>query len=479
MDDIKTIIKKCMRKDKYINFTTTVLLVLFTSIILVGLVLKPVYDYNDIPIFGNNNFIDVLSLLFFVLFYYFLFKINIKDTKKNIIIQNIVVVGFILVAIFYIYMIPLDVFSDMKMVYRGSTCICDWNLDQIRHDQYFNTNPNNLAICFFYGILMKFTVKSIFVLKLLNIILVCLINYFIIKIITIFDQKATVFTAIVYSYMFIPALLYVNHIYTDIPFVFLTVLSIYLYLTKMNVFCFCILSLAYMIRPIAIIFLVAIVIDYFIKYKNISKLLRWLSFFFIILILYNLFINKFMLGEDKALPIWSYVYMGFNKTKFGFQDGSHLATRNFTDVVTRITEYSFLDFFKLINKKIFWTWNEGTYQVGRYAFGPDVVNIKDKFLYETAITKYFMVSTQLVRKILTVLIRGQYVALFIGVLMHWGFNKQVKYNVFNLCFLGSFLFYCVWEIKSRYVFHLYPYMIIMAYMGYRSISIRLKIKKRR
>lgn len=378
---------------------------------------------------------------------------------------------FLIFSIIYIYSVPLDVFSDMKMIFKGSEYICDGSFYKLRSDPYFNMCPNNLAICFFYGLLMKITCKTIFVIKLANIVFIFLINLAITEITKLFYDKTSSLCILLYSYTYISVFLYINHVYSDIPFVLLTAFSVYLYLKNKTFLCFLILSLAYLLRPTAMIFVIAFVLDSVIQHKNIKNSIYGLLLFLFIIKAYSVLISKFMLNDEFSLPIWSYIYIGFNKNKFGFQDGSHLYTSNIYDVLERLKSYSFTDCGKIMLKKIFWTWNEGTYQVGRYAFGADVMACKDKFLYETILTKYFLNSSQCGRQILTSVMRGQYIAVFIGVIINWIFDKRKIYNVINLLFLGTFLFYCIWEIKSRYLLHLYPYMLVMAYMGYKEISI--------
>ena len=76
--------------------------------------------------------------------------------------------------------------------------------------------------------------------------------------------------------------------------------------------------------------------------------------------------------------------MGINEPEFGFQDGSHSSNWTFKDVKNRVLELGSTRLIKLIAKKEYWLWTEGTYQVERYAFG---IGWKEHFDYDTIITK--------------------------------------------------------------------------------------------
>lgn len=154
--------------------------------------------------------------------------------------------------------------------------------------------------------------------------------------------------------------------------------------------------------------------------------------------------------------------MGFNQDEFGFQDGTHSIDRNMKDVVERIRGYDVKEVTEIIAKKEYWMWMEGTYQAQRYAFGENSDESNSKFYYETAATKYLMNNEQTLRKVIDSFIYSQYFILFV-LMLYWFVRPQSdKLSVIYLVYMGMFLFYVFWEIKSRYIISLYPFMMIFS-----------------
>lgn len=176
------------------------------------------------------------------------------------------------------------------------------------------------------------------------------------------------------------------------------------------------------------------------------------------------------------MPVWSYIYMGFNQEEFGFQDGTHSVDRNASDVVARLKSNGIKEVIGIIAKKEYWMWMEGTYQAQRYAFGENCNESDSKFYYETAATKYLMNNEQILRKAADSFIYAQYFILFV-LMLYWFIKPQSnKLSVIYLIYMGMFLFYVFWEIKSRYIISLYPFMMIFSIWTLLSLPIKKKEK---
>ncbi len=118
----------------------------------------------------------------------------------------------------------------------------------------------------------------------------------------------------------------------------------------------------------------------------------------------------------------------------------------------------------LLAKKEYWLWTEGTYQVQRYAFG---AGQEDAYYYETPITlKVSNPETSKIRKALDYIMKGQYLVLtilsLIGLVIK---DKNDKKDLLLYFIIGLFCFYLIWEIKSRYIYCLYPVFLILATNG--------------
>ena len=272
-------------------------------------------------------------------------------------------------------------------------------------------------------------------------------------------------------YSFFSIFLYINHIYTDTIFTLLSLLSIYIYVVnkKYLLLSILILAISYFIRPVSAIYLIAILIIELFDTSSIyrKKLFRITSSILLFIAIYGLFqygIDKQLKHKELRIPAASYLYMGFNQEEFGFQDNRHSTTLTLSDVKERISSYSFVDVLNIITKKAYWTWTEGTFQAERYAFGNAVENETEKFQYSTFITKYIKNPTQKAYKYLESFMRAQYYYLLLFALIGaFIVRKKRNFDIIFLLFVGFFIFYLFWEIKSRYLISLYPFYFIFSF----------------
>ena len=146
-------------------------------------------------------------------------------------------------------------------------------------------------------------------------------------------------------------------------------------------------------------------------------------------------------------------------------DGDFSYERSAQDVLDRIRDYGPVRMAKILGKKIFWTWSQGTYQAQRYAFGYDVEEANNKFYYSTLLSDYLMRDEQPLREIINSMMRAQYMVLFglMLVTIYDDRKKSVeKYRWLYYSLIATVLMLMVWEMKSRYILHCYPLMCILA-----------------
>ena len=60
-----------------------------------------------------------------------------------------------------------------------------------------------------------------------------------------------------------------------------------------------------------------------------------------------------------------------------------------------------------------------------------------------------------------------YVLAGLAIIGAYKVRKDRRWDTIVLLFVGFFLFYLIWEIKSRYIFSLYPFMYMFGYMAFR------------
>ncbi|MCB6571883.1 hypothetical protein LI142_20495 [Eubacterium limosum] len=451
-----------------IKFMRFFLFIVFFTFTVVSLFIKPIYNYDDSPGFVSMTPEIFIYVLLGALGLIFLLKYRIVINKISK--SWLITIIYIFLGMIFIILVPLKPFSDMEQIFRAAIEVSQFNFSYFSDSIYFRLCPNNVLVSFLYGLLFMAFPKDIIVFKILNIICILLIAQISTRLVSLYYNK---YSNLFYlSFLsFGSVFLYINHIYTDIPFTLVSLIAIYLYLKNSNkpVLPIFLLVLLYFIRAVAVIYIIAILLDYFFTYKsNIGSKLKIIFFIFIMCFLMFFGINsliKSMVNYQngkESIPVWSYIYMGFNQDEFGFQDGTHSIDRNMKDVVERIRGYDVKEVTEIIAKKEYWMWMEGTYQAQRYAFGENSDESNSKFYYETAATKYLMNNEQTLRKVIDSFIYSQYFILFV-LMLYWFVRPQSdKLSVIYLVYMGMFLFYVFWEIKSRYIISLYPFMMIFS-----------------
>lgn len=451
------------------NMIRYTLATIFIIFLIVSLIIKPMYNFKDFPYFHRTEVLDYLIITIFILGTILLYKYI--DYWDKILSKRIIAVTYFLLALLFVLIVPLKVFSDMKQVFDGAIAFANFNFSYLKENAYFITYPNNVLISIFYGIIFIVLPQKLITIKVINIIMLLLIGKLTCDIVSLYYKKySNIFFFICMS--LISVFMYANHIYTDIPFTLLSLLAVYLYLKDFKYIWISsiILIFSYFIRPLAVIYVIAIFIDFMLKSEiKVREKTKYgviaLACYVIMFVLISMIIIPYFIKKDttKQIPATSYLYMGFNQEKFGFQDGSHSAERSLNEVIDRLKGYSPKEILGIIGKKTYWTWMEGTYQAQRYSFGEDKGDAYlDKFEYDTPVLKFIANSGQKARNILNSLLYAQYIVLFALMILGIISDLGRKMKVVNLLFIGFFMFYLFWEIKSRYIFSLYPFMIMYA-----------------
>ncbi len=460
---------KCVEYlDKFISIISKNFLIIFFSVLIIFMfIMNSIYLYTDTPDFKINNFENymyiLLNLVFIIGIIFITRKISKKFKNYKLLIGIIFLIYFILEVI-YIFLIPIIPFSDMGQVVKIAMS------DFTENIEYLQLYPNNFTICVIYNLIFRLTSYNTWGIKILNIICNILTIYFAYKIYKNIFKKDNILV-LVLGVFSISTFLYVNCTYNDLIFTTFVMGTIFC-ITKekqdlTNTIIISILAfLQYIIRPVGIILIIAICMYYLLKEKNIKKIVILLSVFLILNFGYKTIQHKIIPKSEEEISIWSFLQMGINEEKFGFQDGSHSKDWTSSDYIEKIKEIKGIRLAKIIFKKIIWTWTEGTYQVERYAFGQ---NLENQYYYDTFLTsKVYKIDSNL-RNILESLMKGQYLILLILSLVGVNFeNENIDNHKIYLLFyliIGILCFYIIWEIKSRYIYCLYPLFLIFAAHG--------------
>ncbi|OWR30759.1 hypothetical protein CDO73_09210 [Saccharibacillus sp. O23] len=195
-------------------------------------------------------------------------------------------------------------------------------------------------------------------------------------------------------------------------------------------------------------------------------------------------------GRNSA-PVYMWLNMGINLERFGFWDNMqsyriYQREAQYNKAVSselykasireKLTHASAGELLEMYGKKLIWVWTEGTYQIDRYGIGNGqsltaqrmgMTPIAGSYSYETPLTKLFEGDSPARSALLWALYASSLLMyLLAGVRLVTGIRAR-RYGevLLVLVLLGFVAFYLLWEIKSRYLYPVYPLLILLSYLG--------------
>lgn len=442
------------------RISTAIVCCILTVIAISGLFIQSSYDYSDFPFFemvSYKNITAVIGIILFTAIYLYIgFKLN-----WNI---YIAISTHALLCITYLLTVQLEPFSDMYSVYN--IAVNGMN-DEAGYLTIYN---NQIPLTIYLWVITSIFGKNILVPKLFNMLFNCIILILIYKITKEFTGSVrTAGICIWLSAIWIPSILYINHIYNDVLFTMLTLAMVYIAVRGSynisGMITLCLLSvLQYLIRPCGIIYIIAVAMYMIMHQRCRSKAFTIFAAAIILISLATNINNRlFNVDTSRSFPVWSFIQMGINEAEFGFQNGTHSTDWTFRDCIDKYKNMGPSRVTKTLAKKELWMWTEGTYQAERYGFG----GYDSTFAHENRITDSIKdVDNSLIRELTDILMKAQYyVYMLLALAGVPAAAKDTISSLFNYCICGFACFYLVWEMKSRYIYSLYPLFIIYAVIG--------------
>ncbi len=456
------------------KLSTSIVIILFTTILVLDLFIQPEYHFDDFPYFEYRGLLWGVVMVIGATLVFF-----VVDRMGKILRWNVLppILFYLIGSIVFLWAVPMIPMSDQGSVFS----IASNGLDDPQN--YMSIYANTTPTIMYLFVLASIFGKSLWVPKAANVLCGLLTLIFTSKIYGCLidgDCKVTNKTKCPFSEserkmlwwgaLFLPAFFYNNHIYNEVPSIALAMLMLYLVIKGddkvwVRILTVIISCLQFVLRQTGIILvLAAAMYIFFYQKKRIYALV-----YFVSVIAGYLLIEKCctwaLVGEGThGYPIWSWVLMGINESEFGFQDNNHSFDITFLDCVNRYKEYGPLKVITILCKKTFWVWGEGSYQSGRYGFG----YLNNPYEYATFVTEKISESPdRKIRIVSNILIRSQYLFYMLFALI--GTLKAQKKHEFSVLFYiicGFFAFYLIWEIKSRYLYGLYPIFLLLALYGW-------------
>lgn len=310
---------------------------------------------------------------------------------------------------------------------------------------------------------------------------------------------------------YIPAMLMSNFIYNDGIATALLTGALYFAVRfirrrtmKDILFAAALLALGNYFRSIGVIVLIAIVLSLVLNVRAVG-VKKAIASIGIMLLLFNLpgWIQNAALQATgvvdeppsaNSAPVYMWLNMGINLETLGFWDDRESyniyqqeAGYNKAESVelfkasirSKLSGATFTELAEMYYKKLVWTWTEGTYQMERYGIGNEGASsgggrggmVMGRYSYSTAASTLFQGASMYRSGLLWALyVQNFLMYVFILVRLIRGLRtKSFAETPLLLVILGFIGFYLLWEIKSRYIYPVYPLLLVLSYLGFQDV----------
>ncbi len=403
--------------------------------------------------------------------------------------------------IVFVVLFPVNAFEDAVIVNNIALQFLEGNYNSLGIGSYLGYYPNNIGITIFFAFLYSFLPDSNLTLRLVNVLFNTVSAWLIYKIyIELYPEKGKkAYGVLLLSVTFLPAVIMNNFTYGDIccnTFCLAAILNALRFtrtgLGKYALSTALFLMGANFMRSVAFLFMAAILLYWVLNHQPQTKYnLKNVAYTGLVVILFNLPLKLFSFVGVKtgiivepvgihANPVWRWINMGFPGKKLGYWDGGrniaifvnrfkcdkHAASKYFIrEIAENYRNNGLLNVFKAYFKKTFWLWTEGTYSVNFYGLSQALR--ADKFmLYSTPFIKLIEPWDWKVRLSLNWLLHS-FNWLVLGLVSLYLFDaikkRDFRMELFVYIIYFYIGFYMLWEVKSRYIFGVYPIFLIMGY----------------
>ena len=460
----------------------------------------------------------IFSIMFVLLFgvfitglFFFLTKIKRNKTKHFFIV---IAVLSVILQIMLVLFIPAGLHTDMLTVFDNAKNFLNGNFSAFNVGNYLSRYPNNIGYTLFVSGILSFFKNSILIVRLVNVIFTTLTMFYtyllFIKMFPRFKEYSLSVYAI--AFLFVPAILMNNLFYGDISSISFCVIGVYYAMryVETSKYRYLLLSsllimLGNFMRGSGVIFLGAIIVYFifqfilsdtkpFIKLKGFVSIVVLIAFFCLPVQVFDFVgLQTGIIKEPiytHSIPIVSWVEMGIPG------NGSLGRWNNDNNKIVKETGYdknkaTDLIFAKLSDKlvekgpiqsvvdyydKMMYLWSDGSFEAEFYGMPTGKASKNFKYLYQTPISKYIN-QNQDFTLILQWIFKYSYLWLLIFASAYLIFTikrKKFEFEIGVYLIGGFILFYLFWEIKIRYIFGVYPFLLIIALAGLSEVVDKLR-----
>lgn len=473
------------------------------------------FVYGDKPLLEKQQLITfialiVVLLILTVIFYRLSLRLN-KYSRKIVIPVALAVSFAVQVAIVFAFT-PLPEADSQTVLSLALNMLYRHDYSSFQSGGYLYMFPYNFSIVLYLKSLLYLFPDNYLVIKLFNILftlVTSLMVYMIYKEVGGRSERndyGVLFLAATY----IPALFMNNYIYNDVIATALLTSAIYCAMRFVKskslahaAAAAVLLAIGNYFRSIGVFFLIAVVLYILLSFRRIGTKKAALGLA-MMLLLFNLpsWVQNTALqaahvvdepATRNSAPVYMWLNMGMNTDTIGFWDNQQsyniyqreanynkeISTKLFKqEIVNKLTSTPTGELLAMYYKKMIWTWTEGTYQLDRYGIGVEGSSaagrrmsapVMGSYSYETFATELFKGDSKYRDDLLWIVyVMNFLMYCFIAVRTIRGIKAR-RYDeiLLQLIVLGFIGFYLLWEIKSRYIFPVYPLLLVLSYTGFK------------
>ncbi|CEE03040.1 hypothetical protein BT1A1_3258 [Caldibacillus thermoamylovorans] len=479
-------------ESKLNQFLVKTIFIIFSGIS-IFLVILNMFNYagfepvNQYPPKGFITITLLMSIVFIYLFYRYrslILNIISKFDKTYLVLSLLLISIIIQLIIIILFSTSPYTWDFGNIIIEAETLLSTGHLGR-----YSTLFPNNWLLILIIYAIGKILFPSLMLYEFFNVAIITVSQFFIYRIATkLLGRKVGIFSLLL-SIFFFPYMFYSPIVYSDTISLIFLVLPLNILINRDGnmkkewlpiVSASILFAFGYLIKGSLIVFSIALSVVLLLFLK------KWKRVFFLIPLVIVFLINSgfhftvFQSGiidkevvEKNSYPFTHWIMMGQNRTNFGkwtYEDvdltedllskhpKDEVKKYHLKEIEARFKERGVLGSINYNIKKIRHTWADGTYfslnKLMRTPFNPD------NFTRLTTGFKHLVVQGYA---------RIQHLFILIGLVIFSikTFKDRNEFYTFGmLSVIGFFLFFILWEARSRYIVSVTPILILLSCIGY-------------
>lgn len=515
---------------KGIQQMITVILALFIALFIVSsFFFRAQYSYSlygDRPVLeGQQPLVFLLWIVIVLGLGFVLFKLSRrleKYSRAKVIPAVLLLSGMMQTVIIFLFTrMPTD--DSQTVLSLAWAMLYDKDYSSFQSGGYLYMFPFNFSIVLYLKTLLLLFPDNYLVIKGFNILftlVTTLVIYLLGQELSPQPRRRN-YGLLVVAATYVPALFMSNFIYNDGIATALLTSALYFAVRfirsrtmKDILFAAVLLTLGNYFRSIGVIVLIAIVLGLLLNVRAVG-VKKAIASIGIMVLLFNVpgWIQNAALEEkgivdespsSNSAPVYMWLNMGINLETLGFWDDRESyniyqqeAGYNKAESVelfkasirSKLSGATLTELAEMYYKKLIWTWTEGTYQMERYGIGNEGGAsftggrggmVMGSYSYSTAASRLFEGASVYRSSLLWALYVQNFLmyGLILIRLIQGLRTKRFAETPLLLVILGFIGFYLLWEIKSRYIYPVYPLLLVLSYLGFQDIYVLLTGRRR-